>query len=89
MSYSFSVRGATKGEVITKVADELAKVVTAQPVHASDQAQAQAATEAFVDLLGDDDAKDVAVSVNGSVQSSNGGLLQSSFNVNASLVNRT
>jgi hypothetical protein len=67
MSYSFSVRGATKAQAKEKVAAELAKVVAGQPIHARDQAQAQAAADAFVDLLADDDAKDVVVSVNGSV----------------------
>lgn len=37
MSYSFSVSAATKQEAIQKVADELAKVVAAQPVHSADQ----------------------------------------------------
>lgn len=67
MSYSFNVRAATKVEAKNNVATELAKVVANQPTHAHDQAQAQAAADAFIDLLPDDDAKDVSVSVNGSM----------------------
>lgn len=67
MSYSFSVRAATKAEAKSKVAEELAKVVQAQPIHAADQAQAQAAADAFIDLISDDETKDLQVSVYGSV----------------------
>lgn len=67
MSYSFSFRAATKAEAKSKVAEELAKVVQAQPIHAVDQAQAQAAADAFIDILPEDASKDVQVSVNGSV----------------------
>lgn len=68
MSYSFSVRGATKAEVIGKVSVELDKVVTSQPIHSADRAQAQAAAEAFVAIIpADAGDKDFYVSVNGSV----------------------
>ncbi len=65
MSYSFSVRAATKAEAKSKVAEELAKVVQAQPIHSVDQAPAQAAADAFVDLLPDDETKDLLVTMNG------------------------
>lgn len=39
----------------------------AQSCHQRDQAQAQAAADAFIDLLVDDDTKDVVVSMNGSL----------------------
>lgn len=67
MSYSFSARGATKEEAAKNVAAELAKVVAAQPIHAVDQAQAQAAAEAFLALVPGADGKDFHVSVHGSV----------------------
>jgi hypothetical protein len=89
MSYSFSAKGANKAEASAKVAEELAKVVLAQPVHAADQVQAQAATDAFINLLADDEAQDVVVSVNGSLWSTDAGILQSSVTVNAALANRT
>jgi hypothetical protein len=42
-------------------------VVTQQPVHAADAKQAQAAADAQVDLLQEDDSKDVTVYVSGSL----------------------
>lgn len=54
MSYSFTIRGATKEEAKRRVADELAKVVEGQPSHAIDCAQAQAAADAFINLMPDD-----------------------------------
>lgn len=65
MSYSFSIKAATKSEAKAKVAEELSKVVTAQPVHQYDRAAAQASADAFTDLLADDEAQDVSLSVSG------------------------
>lgn len=65
MSYSFSVRASTKAEAKQKVADKLAEVVTAQPTHKADIVQAQAAADAFIALLDDDESRDVTVAVNG------------------------
>jgi lipopolysaccharide export system protein LptC len=67
MSYGFTVRAATAAEAKQKVAAELDKVVASQSVHARDRAQAQAAADAFVDLLAQDDTMDVEVRINGSV----------------------
>lgn len=67
MSYSFGVRAANKSAAKSQVAAELAKVVLAQPIHARDQAQAQAAVDSIIELLRDDDTMDVAVNVSGSV----------------------
>jgi hypothetical protein len=88
MSYSLNVKGATKAEAKSKVAEELAAVVAAQPVHAADQAQAEAAVNAFVDILPDVDAQDVAVSVSGSVWVTDAGLQQASVNVSVALAAR-
>lgn len=68
MSYSFSVRGATKAEARDKVVTELDKVVAAQPIHKVDEHHALAAVEAFLEIIpGNVDGKDFAVSVSGSV----------------------
>jgi hypothetical protein len=85
MSYSFSAQAATKAELKTKVAEQLAAVVVAQPVHAADQSQAQAAADAFIDLVADDATQDVLVNVSGSLWSTDAGLLSASVNINASL----
>lgn len=68
MSYSFSVRASSKAEAKDKIAAELDTVVTGQPVHAADRKAAQAAAEAFVDLLVDPvEGQLVNVSVSGSL----------------------
>lgn len=67
MSYSFFVHAPTKAEALSKVEAELQRVVELQPIHAADQQQAQAAAAAYVALMPDDDAKDVHVSVSGSI----------------------
>ncbi len=48
MSYSFSVRGATKAEAMEKVNAEMDKVVAGQPIHSADRFQAVEAAEKFV-----------------------------------------
>lgn len=94
MSYSFSKRASTKAILMGLVIAELDNVVAAQPVHAADRAQAQAATEAFLDIVPDaDETQDYYVSVSGSVaykwDSTNSkieSVTGASINVNASLV---
>lgn len=67
MSYSFAVRGTNKTEAKAAVAAEFDKVEVAQRCHVQDRAQAQAAAFAFIDILPDDDTRDVRVSCNGSL----------------------
>lgn len=67
MSYSFSIRAATKAAAIEQVAAQLAKWAQEQPAHQADKDQAQKAAELFIGLLPDDDTKDVSVTMCGSV----------------------
>lgn len=68
MSYSFNVRAADKADARAKVAAELDKVVASQPIHEIDRAQAEAAAEAFLSLLGEPGAQqEISVSVSGSI----------------------
>ncbi|CAN7648724.1 hypothetical protein [Paraburkholderia terricola] len=67
MSYSFDFAVATKAEAKERVATELAAVVSVQPVHARDRDAALAAANTFIDMLSDDDTKDIRVNVHGSV----------------------
>jgi len=67
VSYSFAARGKDKAEAKAAVAAELDKVVQAQPIHEKDRAAAQANADALVDLLPDDESRDISVSVWGSV----------------------
>lgn len=86
MSYSFSVRAATKAEASEKVAAELASVVASQPVHEADSKQAQAAADGFIGVIRDDETQDILVSVSGSVSWSGASDINSaSVNVNAYL----
>lgn len=72
MSYSFTVRAATKIAALDLVAVEMAKIVQNQPCHAIDMSAALSAAKAFVDMLPDTPGKDVIVSMNGSVSWTNG-----------------
>ena len=51
MSYSFTVRAATKEAALQAVSDQLDQVVAAQPIHAADRQQAYASTEAFLEIV--------------------------------------
>jgi hypothetical protein len=70
MSYSFQVKSASanKSHVKALVAIKLAEVVVAQPEHAHDAHQAQAAANAYIDLLQVEESHGIYVSVNGSLQ---------------------
>jgi len=78
MSYSFSVRAATKAQALAAVTDKFAEVVLAQPVHAGDQQQALGCATVFIDLLMDD-GQDVLVSMNGSIWKDQDGIKQTSI----------
>lgn len=67
MSYSIAVTAATKDEAVLKVAAELNKVVEHQPSHRHDKQQALNAAMAFIDILPDDDTRDVHVNMHGSL----------------------
>lgn len=67
MSYSFKVLAASKLAAKAAIAAELAQVAKSQASHGRDFLQAQAAANAFVDVLPDDDGQDVHVSVSGSL----------------------
>lgn len=88
MSYSFSVRAASKVEALALVAQKLTEVVQAQPTHSIDMASASRAVESFVALLPDDDSKDVAISVNGSISTLDGVPRSAGFGVSVYLPDR-
>ena len=67
MSYSFSLRAATKAEAKTAVAAKLDEVVSQQPLHQLELDASVALADAIIELLPQDDTRDVAVSMNGSV----------------------
>jgi len=85
MSYSFSVKGATKAEAIEAANKKFDETEAAQPVHALDMAAAKAATAMFTNLLADDAKCDTVLSVNGSVYVPTEGPRQVSITINAGL----
>jgi hypothetical protein len=89
MSYSFSVKGATKAQAIEAANKQFDAVEVAQPIHAADMPAAKAAVAAFTNLLMDDDTCDTTLSINGSAWAlstsspSVNGLRQASINIQA------
>lgn len=78
MSYSFSVKGATREEVEIKVRDELARVPEQQPVHKVDIDQAFEAAKSFLNLLrAPKEGEAIYASVSGSVWVGDGGEVNS------------
>lgn len=68
MSYSFSIKAATKAEAKVEVAAFFDnQVIANQPVHARDRAAVLANASAVIDLLADDETKDIQISGNGYV----------------------
>jgi hypothetical protein len=68
MSYSFSIKAATKDAAKNAVVAKFQEMVLpTQPIHHRDAAAIYANANAVIDLLADDDTKDVAVSCNGYV----------------------
>lgn len=82
MSYSFGAAKATKGDLIAAISDEIASVVAAQPVHATDAAQAIQAATSLLLLMEDDPARDIAVSMSGSIWKTDAGVQTLSLSVN-------
>lgn len=68
MSYSFTVKAATKEEAKTKVAAELDAIAGAQPTHKVDRDGVAAVAGVFIDLLADpQENHEIQVMINGSL----------------------
>lgn len=67
MSYSFTVRAPSKAAAKDAVSAKFDEVIAIQPIHARDKAAALANAGTVIDLLADDDTRDVSVSVAGYV----------------------
>lgn len=80
MSYSFSVMAADKAAAKAAVAAKFDEMVASQPVHARDRAAVLANANAVIDLLADDDTKDVRVNFNGYVSWTNPASEEPAFN---------
>lgn len=89
MSYSFSVRAASKAEAKEKIGAEFDKIVAGQAVHATDRSTAQDVAETFVDFMVEpDEGKEISVSVNGYLSwRAEGEFTGASVSVTASVIN--
>ncbi len=67
MSYSFNQKSPNKEAAKADVAANFANVVASQPTHQKDSAAVLANANAVIDLLADDDSKDIAVTCSGYV----------------------
>jgi hypothetical protein len=67
MSYSFQIKAPTKSAAKEAVAAKFDEIVTHQPIHGRDRAAVLANANTVIDLLADNDSKDVVVSCNGYV----------------------
>jgi hypothetical protein len=67
MSYSFNVHAPTKAAAKDAVSAKFDEVVATQPIHARDRNAVLANANAVIDLLMEDDTRDIAVSVSGYV----------------------
>jgi hypothetical protein len=67
MSYSFNIKAISKAAAMAAVASKVDEIVATQPIHARDRPAILANANSIIDLLADDDTKDVSVSCNGYV----------------------
>lgn len=67
MSYSFSVKEATKEATIDAVYEQLNRIAERDPIHRADVHAAMTAAAAFINTLSDEPTMDIAVSMSGSV----------------------
>ena len=88
MSYSFNIKAESKAQAIDMVRARMRNVSVAQPVHNRDDLHVVAVAKTFIDMLQDDAARDVFVSVNGGIGTAEGGVQEISVSVRTNLVNR-
>lgn len=67
MSFSFSLRAATRSSILEHLSAQLDALVAAQPIHASDREVVEATTEAVLGLVPEADGRDYSVTVSGSI----------------------
>jgi hypothetical protein len=65
MSYSFNIKAANKAAAKETVATKFDEITAQQPIHARDRAAVLANANTVIDLLADDDTKDISVSCHG------------------------
>ncbi len=67
MSYSLKLRAVSKLALIAAVAAQLDEIAVQQPPHEKDKGAANAAAAACINVLPDDETKDVEIAMGGSI----------------------
>jgi hypothetical protein len=83
MSYSFQVKAPTKADAKNSVIAKFDEVVAQQPIHARDRAAVICNAISVINLLADNDSKDVLVSCNGYVSWPSGAVEEAQLNSTA------
>lgn len=87
MSYSFNVKAPTKGVARDEIDKRFSAMLAEQPIHQKDVFAAKDAANKFIDMVAEDDSKDVSVSVAGYLlAAADGKITAASFSVNTALV---
>ena len=88
MNYSFNIKADSKATAVNQVRARMRDIAVQQPVHNKDQLHVVATAKTLIDTLQDDEAKDVQVSVNGSIGTAEGGVQQIAVSISTYLVQR-
>lgn len=65
MSYSYSIKAESKKAAVEAVVAKVEELVASQPIHIRDKVAILSNADAVIELLEDDETKDVVVSFNG------------------------
>lgn len=88
MSYSFAIQASSKEAMKEAVRSKMDEVAKQQPIHERDCDYAVAVADTFIDQLGEDETKDLALGMNGYLGTftrSNGDVVVSSASVAVSV----
>jgi hypothetical protein len=88
MTYSFNIKADNKANAVDQVRARMRDLAAKQPVHNKDQLHVVATVKTFIDMLQDDDERDVQVSVNGSIFVTESGVQQIAVSISTYLVQR-
>ena len=67
MSFSFTVRAATKADALSKLVAEMERVAAAQPSHEIDKAHVVSLAESYAGFVDDEEGKDFVIAMSGSL----------------------
>ena len=92
MSYSFYIRAESKDEARRLVGLEFDRIIASMPQFTSERERAESTVDVYLDVLADDDTRDVCVHMSGYVSRNgsddDGPLLASGISLGVSLMTR-